>query len=377
MTAPDRHAEVIGAGIVGLGVAGLLAQAGWSVRVHERAEEIREVGAAIGIRGGGLAVLKKLGVLDLLGDQTVVLKREERRDARGGILVARDRDAATTSHNPFRQDLINALLTAAGAAGAEVVTSSQVVQADATGTVRTADGEEYKADLVVAADGFRSRTRVSAGLEREAKLLHSGVTRVLIEREGEPFISQEYWSGRLRIGIAPASETVTYAFLSCPETDARASAVPIDADYWARAFPGLPRGFFDRIEAAGGVRHLYPVVRCRGWSAGRLALVGDAAHALPSTLGLGATMGLVNADFLVEAVDAPDIEAALAEWDARRRPIAERVQRIAELYDTITVRCPPGLGFVRDLLVRLLAVPAVRRRVFGTGAYRAPAAEPA
>ncbi len=170
MTVPDRHAEVIGAGIVGLGAAGLLAQAGWSVRVHERANEIREVGAAIGIRGGGLAVLRKLGVLDTLGDKTVVLDREERRDARGGVLVARTRDAATTSHNPFRQELVNALLAAAKAAGAEVVTGSQVDHADPVGCVRTSDGTEYDADLVVAADGFRSRdaTRQSASNEMQS-----------------------------------------------------------------------------------------------------------------------------------------------------------------------------------------------------------------
>ncbi len=87
-------------------------------------------------------------------------------------------------------------------------------------------------------------------------------------------------------------------------------------------------------------------------------------------------MGLVNANFLVDAVAASDIESALADWDSQRRPIAERVQRVAELYDTITVRCPPGLGFVRDSFVRLLAVPAVRRRVFGLGAYSAPATSP-
>ena len=90
-------------------------------------------------------------------------------------------------------------------------------------------------------------------------------------REGEPPVSQEWWSQRLRIGIAPTTEDTTYVFLSAAEADAHASAVPIDADYWSFAFPGLPRRFFDRVEAAGGVRHLYPLVRCRSWATGRLA----------------------------------------------------------------------------------------------------------
>ena len=75
----ERHAEIAGAGIVGLGTASLLARSGWSVRMHERSSELREVGAAIGIRGAGLEVLRQIGVVERLGG-TTVLDREEKRD---------------------------------------------------------------------------------------------------------------------------------------------------------------------------------------------------------------------------------------------------------------------------------------------------------
>ncbi len=42
-----RRAEVAGAGLAGLTAAAVLAQRGWKVRVHEQADELREIGAGI------------------------------------------------------------------------------------------------------------------------------------------------------------------------------------------------------------------------------------------------------------------------------------------------------------------------------------------
>jgi 2-methyl-3-hydroxypyridine 5-carboxylic acid dioxygenase len=56
-----RHAEIAGAGIAGLTAATVLAQRGWSVRVHEKGRELREIGAGI-VQG---QVELHLAVLDL------------------------------------------------------------------------------------------------------------------------------------------------------------------------------------------------------------------------------------------------------------------------------------------------------------------------
>lgn len=365
-----RRAEVAGAGIVGLGTATLLARSGWSVRVHERSSEVREVGAAIGIRGSGLEVLRQIGVVARIEDTAIVLDKEEKRDAHGRLLLQRDRTASTTSYNVLRTKLIATMVDVAEAAGVEIETDSEVRRAFPDGRLVLEDGGELQADLVVAADGFRSNLRYGAGLEHKTSLYHSGTTRVLMARDGEPETSQEWWSGRLRIGIAPTTEDITYVFLSAPQGDARASAVPIDPIYWSDAFPGLPQSFFDRVHAAGGIRHPYPLVVSKSWAKGRLALVGDAAAALPPTLGLGASVGLTNAHNLVAALDAPgtDVPAALIAWDARCRPIAERVQRRAGVYNALTVRWPTRLESVRNSFLKLLQVPWIHQRVFQPGA---------
>ena len=59
-----RHAEIAGGGFTGLTLAAALAQRGWSVRVHERAAEIRAFGAGIWLWENGVRVLNAIGAAD-------------------------------------------------------------------------------------------------------------------------------------------------------------------------------------------------------------------------------------------------------------------------------------------------------------------------
>ena len=363
--AAPRSVEVVGGGIVGLGAAALLARNGWSVRVHERYPASVEVGAAIGIKPGAASVLRILGILERVSP-TVVLTVEERRDQNGRVLQSRKLPPGSRFYNPLRQDLIDALRDAALAAGAEVCFGSAAVAASPAGVVYLDDGTERTAELVVAADGFGSRLRPSLGLERVARLLPCGTARVLMPREGEEAVRLEHWSGKLRIGVAPTSDALTYVYLNSPNADTAASRVPIDADYWSSRFPAVGQRFFERVHAAGGVRHEYPIVYCSAWTSGHVALVGDAAHALPSTLGIGGSIGLVNAYHLAERVAArADVVSALRAWDAGRRPATVRTQRSARVYDVVTRFCPPSLEPLRNTVIRTLDIPWVNSRMLG------------
>lgn len=59
-----KHAEISGAGLGGLVAAAALAQNGWSVRVHERAKQIRATGSGIYIAENGIRVLEAIGACD-------------------------------------------------------------------------------------------------------------------------------------------------------------------------------------------------------------------------------------------------------------------------------------------------------------------------
>ena len=59
-----RHAEIAGGGFTGLTLAAALARNGWSVRVHERAPQVRDFGAGIWLWENGVRVLKAIGAAD-------------------------------------------------------------------------------------------------------------------------------------------------------------------------------------------------------------------------------------------------------------------------------------------------------------------------
>ena len=58
MTERRRHAEISGGGFAGLTAATALAQMGWSVRLHERAPELRAEGAGIVLWNNSLQVAR-------------------------------------------------------------------------------------------------------------------------------------------------------------------------------------------------------------------------------------------------------------------------------------------------------------------------------
>jgi len=105
--------------------------------------------------------------------------------------------------------------------------------------------------------------------------------------------SVEHWSGRLRVLTTPCSATYTYVALMGPESDNRASAVPIDKERWSNAFPGLS-DIVERIGAKGEVHHTNVRTETRGWVSGRVAMVGDAAHGQPPNLGQGAGLAIAK-----------------------------------------------------------------------------------
>ena len=159
-----RHAEIAGGGIGGLSSALMLAQQGWTVRVHERSPSIREVGAGIYIKNNALEVFEAIGLLDRLAPQGFCLERGQYLDRNGHLIQDRPFTGKARVQVFLRQTLVEILRDAAERAGAEIVTGSTAIAAEPSGELLLEDGRRLRADLVVAADGVRSRVRNSLDL---------------------------------------------------------------------------------------------------------------------------------------------------------------------------------------------------------------------
>src|ERR1700687_2483389 len=84
-----RHAEIAGGGIAGLSSAIMLARQGWTVRVHERSPEIREVGAGIQLKNNAIEVLEEIGIFDRIAPHGYRLERARHRDPDGRLMQER------------------------------------------------------------------------------------------------------------------------------------------------------------------------------------------------------------------------------------------------------------------------------------------------
>jgi 2-polyprenyl-6-methoxyphenol hydroxylase-like FAD-dependent oxidoreductase len=349
-----RTAIVCGSGVAGLSATIALALKGWSLDVYERSIAVREIGAGIFIKGNGLRVLESFGLLERIRQDCVVLREARTLDRHGEVLQRRTLHGLNPVWNIQRELLIRALLDRATELGARVHTDCPVddVRADGTVIVR---GQQIKAELVIAADGVNSVARRCLGLDRPVRAPRSGAIRLLVPRrahEAEDIV-REFWSGRLRVGVSPCTPTDVFSYLIAPLSDAHGAATPVETEYWAARFPRLAaEGFFERAGAAGGVHHRYPFVSASSWMKGRVAVVGDAAHALPPTLGQGAGLSLMNTLLLAEYVSTrPDLLDALAAWEREWRWVSDRTQTWARRYDWITSEWPPSVYALRDAVI--------------------------
>jgi 2-polyprenyl-6-methoxyphenol hydroxylase-like FAD-dependent oxidoreductase len=338
-----------------LGAAIALAMKGRPADVYERDSAVREIGAGIFIKGNGLRVLENFGLLDKIRSDCVVLREARTLDKDGNILQRRVLHELNQVWNIQRQFLIRALLERATELGSRVHTDSRVdaVSPDGTITVRT---QQFRADLVIAADGVNSPARRDLGLDRPVREPRSGAIRLLVPRTAHEAddIVRESWSGRLRVGVSPCSRTQAFAYFIAPLRDERGTSIPLDADYWSMHFPKLAaEDLFERARIAGGVHHRYPFVRTSSWVKGRVALVGDAAHALPPTLGQGVGLSLTNALLLSQHVSSNDnLPDALNAWESEWRWISDRTQTWARRYDWLTSEWPPSIYPLRDAIIR-------------------------
>ena len=114
-----------------------------------------------------------------------------------------------------------------------------------------------------------------------------------------------------------------------PVVDDEAARLPIRRDVWGAAFPEIAPLLEQPLDAARLDR--YGTIRLERWSAGRVVIVGDAAHAMPSSIGKGASLGMRTAVALAEGLDgAESIGDGIAAWQASRRPVVAAAQDIAE-----------------------------------------------
>jgi 2-methyl-3-hydroxypyridine 5-carboxylic acid dioxygenase len=339
-TGKTMHAEIAGAGFAGLTAAVALRQRGWSVRLHEKGPELRAFGAGIYLWHNGLRVLEGLGVLEdvLNGSHTPPTYQTWLHNKS----VSRETFNGLPWRIMTRQHLHQALANKARAEGVEILVNSEVVAADPSGKVTLASGEVRDADLVVGTDGVGSKVRDSIGFKQDRWVSVDGLIRLIVPRKKKELGHGEwdntidmwnFWPRVQRILYSPCNERELYLGLMAPAADERGSRVPIDLEYWLEMFPFLEPVLVEAAKLQSARYDRYETTKLDEWTRGKVALVGDAAHAMCPALAQGAGCAMVNAYSLaMELEEIPNVEEGLQSWEKRVRPITDRCQEISGEY---------------------------------------------
>ncbi|TDC83560.1 FAD-dependent oxidoreductase [Micromonospora sp. KC606] len=331
-----RSAIVVGGGIGGLGAAIGLRRRGWQVTVLERAAQFRQVGAGLVLQANGVRCLDVLGLGAAVrgrgrADMSGGTRRSDGRWLARVDAGAMERLLGTPAIGVHRAALHEILLGALP--DGTVVTGAEVTSVTEDGSVRyrTVDGSgRAQADLVVGADGIRSAVRNLLWPEAGAPV-HVGVSAwrgVTPVWDGDLVVAIS-WDRGAEFGMVPLADGRVYwygAVNAAPGQRATDELAEVRARFggWHDPIPAL-------IAATGSVQR--DDLACLDgplttYVKGRVALLGDAAHAMTPNLGQGANQALEDAVVLAAVADRPD---GLASYDQQRRPRSQQVAKASRV----------------------------------------------
>ncbi|GAB1822264.1 FAD-dependent monooxygenase [Herbidospora sp. RD11066] len=356
-----RHAVVVGAGIGGLTAAAALRQQGWAVTVLERAASIEPVGAGLAMAPNALRALDVIGV----GDQVRKLSAFQ---GSGGIKTKTGKWLSRTSAEEAEQRygdptvllrrsvLVN--LLAERAPDIELTTTVESVTPG--GAVTTSKGELH-ADLVVAADGIWSRIRRQL-FPALPEPVYSGVTSWRLIVDGTAQTSESWGDGQV-FGVMPLADGEIYCYAT--RTAPPGETSPDELGELRRMFAGwhdpIP-GLLARTDPARVIRTDIHSMETAppAFHSGKVALLGDAAHAMTPNLGQGACQAIEDAIALAYTTDLSAYSAARL---ARTTPIVKRSLTISR----VTAWRNPLAVAVRNTLIGMTSKAALKQMdaVFG------------
>ena len=358
---------IVGVGVAGPALASLLLRTrqGHNITIIERARNLRVAGAQIDLKHQGVPIIQRMGLMDAVRKHAVGETGLEIVDSKDKVLMSMGVSPAdgrgftlTSEYEIMRGDLVRILYddsieqasrAAGDGSGGELeyrfdTTIADLSQDQSKVNVKLSDDSEQEFDLVIAADGQRSRTRSLAfgSQVSDAAFKPLGIhaaywTMPRIESEG----------GLARMCVEPGRGLLTRTS-NRPVTGANIFATSHTQEIresYSTPVGEQKQAWLDLMKGSvwQGERLKEGLRRCDDFYAheqgqvkmptlfkGSVVLVGDAGYCPSPFTGLGTTLALGGAYTLVGELSkhGKDVNAALKAYENAIRPLVAECQQL-------------------------------------------------
>ncbi|MCU1573114.1 MAG: monooxygenase [Micrococcaceae bacterium] len=335
------EALIVGGGIGGLGTAVALHRQGVTVRVYERAAGPARGGAALSLWPNALRGLDTLELGDAVRDHAALggdsgIRRPDGKwfgyTRLGEAIRTTYGDPLVVIARQFLTDLLLAALPPGTVRYDQRVTEVSTGSLSGPAVVLTADGNA-EADLVVVADGARSALR-SWLLPAAPPLQYAGYTawRMLVPTPATLESFETWGSNGRRFAVLPLADgsCYCYATVTAPadtRPDSEITELRRLFGNWHQPIPDILDAAANGVVLRNDISELGPLP---AYHVNRVALLGDAAHAMTPELGQGACLAIEDAVVLAATVNPErpeDVTADLKHYTEARLPRTTVVSR--------------------------------------------------
>lgn len=337
----DLKAVIIGAGIGGLTTGIALKKLGYEVEIYDRVRKLRPAGAGISLWSNGVKVLNQLGLgreMAMIGGQMNRMEYRSHRDERltNVPLQPLFEKVGQRPYPVSRTDLQQMLLDAFGEDEVHLgMKCTSVKQDENSATAFFEDGSSATGDVLIGADGIHSVVRQHV-LGEKIGLRYAGYVNWNGLVPADPVLCDAdnwvlYVGDGKRASMMPVGGDRFYFFFGVPMQAGTETAPEDRREELAEHFANWPKAVQSLISALDPTEtnrlEISDIDPPASLVKGRIAILGDSAHATTPTLGQGGCQAMEDAWVISQSLVSTNISVA----DALKRYEKSRKARTADL----------------------------------------------
>jgi 2-polyprenyl-6-methoxyphenol hydroxylase-like FAD-dependent oxidoreductase len=372
------HVLIIGGGIGGLSLALFLKKAGITCTIYEAYAYKGEAGSGLNIAPNGMNILAALGLADeIIARGTVTL--EHCFKSENGKVLARIPYGNISKYGQpgvsmSRATLYEVLTNEISKSGIEIKYNKRLLTIDQYLTGVTAhfeDGDSDSGDILIGADGIRSKTRA----------------HVLPEGPEPAFVGVVGVGGFVKIGAVPELtpqdiSSLNYTFgakgffgycaadkgyamwwsnLHATHPLSEAALRDTSIDNLKQEMLAIYKDFHSPVAALINNterplrQNISDIQSLPAWHKGRVLLIGDAAHAVSPNAGQGASMALEDAMYLAKLLrdGGGDYEMVFHQFEDGRKERVEKIVAEGRKRGVAKEAVSPLVARIRNMMMRI------------------------